>query len=123
MLTNHTSLLLILLLVALTAIVFYYGMRVIDGFRRLGAFASASNLSEQLWQKIDAVREKIRDLKAEFDSHFGRSEVWENTVGAHIRNASAAIMKFDPGQALRSYQYAEEQARECVKQLPSSELS
>jgi len=117
MFNNHVQLLLVLSLVVIVAIILYNGARVIQGCRELGTRSLTASLSDQLWEKIGSVRGRITELKAQFDAFAGRREIWEDTVGAHIRNAVDAVTKFNPAQALQSYQYAEELARDCVNRL------
>jgi hypothetical protein len=127
MFDSHTLLLLksllLLLLLVLCALICYYVPRMLAGFRKLDEYSSSSAVNDQAWRDLGEVQRRIAQLKDQFDSLSGRKEAWEDTVGAHIRNAVVCLRQFKPLQALANYRFAEELALDCVSRMASGQAS
>jgi hypothetical protein len=114
---THSVLTILVLLLAFGALLRINVRGVRDGFRKVRAASSTEHHYNEIFGQIGEVRNRIAQLKAQFESRSGPAQRWEETVGCHLRYAVDAVKQLNPASALMRYTFAEDAAAALLATL------
>jgi hypothetical protein len=114
---THSGLLLLVLFLGFGALLRMHVRGAGDGFRRVRASSVREQQFNEIFGQIGEVRNRIAQLKAQFESRSGPAQRWEETVGCHLRYAFDAVKQLNPASALMRYTFAEDAAAALLATL------
>jgi hypothetical protein len=114
---THNGLTILVLVLAFGALLRIKLRRVREGLRSVRASSSTEQRYNEIFGQIGEVRNRIAQLKAQFESRSGPAQRWEETVGCHLRYAVDAVKQVNPAAALMRYTFAEDAAAALLATL------